>query len=333
MRVLHVHSGNLYGGIERMLVAIANHSDHHFALCFHGRLEDELKQITPHVYHLGSVQLRNPLTVINARRKLKALGSYDHVICHGTWSESVFGGHLWLHAPLSTHYLDRLAMMRKPFVICNSKFTQASLPAHIKSEVIYCPVDLPEVTPQRSGRPIIIMVARMEEGKGHNILLAALKELNDLDYECWIVGGAQRDSERVYLDDLRRMANSRVKFLGEQRDVHSLLARAHVYCQPSTTPEGFGLTFIEALNAGLPVITSDCGGAREIIDESCGTLTTPAPSSVAQALRYWLSRKDAGDTRARARALTDPEKQMAQLNRLLESIGLSQSMHFRYKTL
>lgn len=51
MRVLHLYSGNLYGGIERMLWTLARHArlrpwlDQHFALCFHGRLRDELVDV------------------------------------------------------------------------------------------------------------------------------------------------------------------------------------------------------------------------------------------------------------------------------------------------
>ena len=46
MRVLHLYSGNLYGGIEALLVTLAREGGeavrHEFALCFPGRLRDEL---------------------------------------------------------------------------------------------------------------------------------------------------------------------------------------------------------------------------------------------------------------------------------------------------
>ena len=50
----------------------------------------------------------------------------------------------------------------------------------------------------------------------------------------------------------------------------ALLAAADLFCQPNTAPEPFGLSLVEALQAGLPVVTSGIGGACEIVDASCG---------------------------------------------------------------
>src|SRR5262249_17457357 len=50
-------------------------------------------------------------------------------------------------------------------------------------------------------------------------------------------------------------------------------------------PESFGLTFMEAMIAGIPVVTSAMGGAQELIDESVGRLCLAGDSSsVARAL-------------------------------------------------
>ena len=55
-------------------------------------------------------------------------------------------------------------------------------------------------------------------------------------------------------------------------DVPRLLAAADIHCQPNISPEPFGIAFIEALAAGLPVVTSAIGGAIEIVDDTCGRL-------------------------------------------------------------
>ena len=50
MRVLHVHSGNLYGGVETLLLTLARRRElapriePHYALCFDARLRDELRE-------------------------------------------------------------------------------------------------------------------------------------------------------------------------------------------------------------------------------------------------------------------------------------------------
>jgi len=42
----------------------------------------------------------------------------------------------------------------------------------------------------------------------------------------------------------------------------------------NTSPEPFGVAFIEVLYAGLPIVTSKIGGGAEIVDDGCGLLTS-----------------------------------------------------------
>src|SRR6266850_1619962 len=128
MRVLHVYSGNLYGGVETMLVTLARHRNSckemepHFAICFDGRLSDELVGAGALTHQLGNVRLRQPSSILRARRKLRELlgqGTFDVVICHGPWSLAIFGPVaraarlplvFWLHGPVSgSHWTERWA--------------------------------------------------------------------------------------------------------------------------------------------------------------------------------------------------------------------------------
>jgi glycosyltransferase involved in cell wall biosynthesis len=100
--------------------------------------------------------------------------------------------------------------------------------------------------------------------------------------------------------------------LGQRSDVPDLLQAADLFCQPNTGPEPFGIVFIEALYAGLPVVSTNMGGAAEIIDESCGLLTDPEPDAVADALYRLVTDSElrlrlASKAAKRARALCDPE--------------------------
>jgi glycosyltransferase involved in cell wall biosynthesis len=99
----------------------------------------------------------------------------------------------------------------------------------------------------------------LERWKGHALLLSALGKLKDLElWECWIVGGLQRQHEERYLEELKTQAqdlgiSDHIKFLGQRSDVPNLLRAANIHCQPNIGAETFGDTFIEALYAGLPV--------------------------------------------------------------------------------
>ena len=132
------------------------------------------------------------------------------------------------------------------------------------------------------------------------------------------IGCAGRLAERSvprdtdYIDSLRAQAtrlrlNDRVRFVGERADVPRLLAAADIYCQPNISPEPFGIAFIEALAAGLPVVTSAIGGAMEIVDDTCGQLVPASdPAALSAALRRLV-----GDPEERARLGVPPESALA----------------------
>ena len=116
----------------------------------------------------------------------------------------------------------------------------------------------------------------------------------------------------------------RVEFLGERSDVRRLLADSDIYCQPNIEPDAFGISLVEAMAAGLPVVTSALGGAKEIVDETCGVLVAPRDSArLASELSALLDDRGRRERLgaqgpARARALCDPASQMPRIAEILQ---------------
>ena len=116
----------------------------------------------------------------------------------------------------------------------------------------------------------------------------------------------------------------RVEFLGDRSDVPHLLSGSDIYCQPNTEPEAFGISLIEAMAAGLPVVTSALGGAKEIVDETCGVLVAPhdvatLASELSALLENRVRRERLGaNGPARARALCDPAVQLPRIAEILQ---------------
>jgi glycosyltransferase involved in cell wall biosynthesis len=360
MRVLHISAGNLFGGVETLLLTLAKHQvlcprmESHFALCFEGRLAEALRQSSVPVHMLGQVRVSRPWSVWRARRNLTRLlrqVSFETVICHSAWPMAIFGPTVrrhhvslisWLHdAARGTHWLERWARRTSPdFVVCNSQFTSATLPQLYPGanfDVVHCPVALPD--PSRHDRNrirvelatpadavVVVQVSRLERWKGHHLHLAALSRLRDLPkWEAWIIGGAQRPHEARYLQELKKRAvdlgiDHRVRFMGYRSDVPRLLSAADIHCQPNTGPEPFGITFVEGLLAGLPVVTTALGGTKEIVDETCGILVPPGdPLALADSLRGLIEdpevRTRLGSAGPfRARSLCDPGQQLARIH-------------------
>jgi glycosyltransferase involved in cell wall biosynthesis len=124
----------------------------------------------------------------------------------------------------------------------------------------------------------------------------------------------------------------RVRFLGQRADVADVLAAADIHCQPNTGPEPFGVAFVEALYAGLPVVTTSMGGALEIIDDNCGILVPPGEphrlaSSLFRLLRNAELRARLGQSgRVKAHDLCAPASQLTKMVRTLEQITRSEAI-------
>lgn len=356
MRVLHISAGAVWGGVERALVTLAAERKHapemhpHYAVCFREKLNHELRMAGAPVDYLGEVRASRPLTVLRARKALATLLRQEKIdvgVCHLPWAQAMFAPVLraarvpivfWMHGfATGRHWTERLAKLVPPaLVIANSHATAKTagfLFPHARTEVLYYPVaPLPEPRAEEPGT--ILQVSRMEPWKGHLLHLEALATLKDLPHwRCRIVGGAQTKSEVNYVLKLKRCAEklgllNRVAFLGQRDDIEQQLAAASIFCQPNSGPEPFGIVFIEALAAGVPVVTTRMGGAIEIVSPSCGILTEPGDAdSLAGALRKLLNDAElraslgaAGP--ARAAELCAPERQLPALAKLLATVKL-----------
>lgn len=361
LRALHVYSGNLYGGVERMLATFAatpaEGVEQRIALCFEGRLAEEIRHAGAPLEMLAPVRVSRPWTAARARRRLGAVldaARPDVAICHSSWTHALFGGVarrrgiplvFWLHdAVTGKTWADRLASRTRPdLAICTSRFAGETLErlwAHVPAEVVYPPVPRPaaddvdrhavrERLRTAADDVVILQASRMEPWKGHRLLIEGLGGIRDVaGWTCWIAGGAQRPHEEAHLAEVYALAQQlgvadRIRFLGQRDDVPALMASADLLCQPNLGPEPFGIAFVEAMHAGLPVAATAIGGAREIVDPACGILVPPRdPAALAQALRTLIADPElrarlgaAGP--AHARALCDPHQQTARLRDVL----------------
>jgi glycosyltransferase involved in cell wall biosynthesis len=111
--------------------------------------------------------------------------------------------------------------------------------------------------------PRLIMVARLGAQKDHTTLLRALAGLLDSPWEVDLVGEGPLMGEMKSLADALGVS-SRVHFLGQRMDVDRLIAEAQVGLLV-TNWEGFPLSILELMRAGLPVIASAVGGIDEAV--------------------------------------------------------------------
>lgn len=152
-----------------------------------------------------------------------------------------------------------------------------SISRNPRIEAIYNPVMVPSVAQNWSLRTSgdVLFLGRLGKRKGSYDLLNAVAKMS-VHKPCLLLGG---DGE---VDQTRAMAEAQ----GMGSDVHllgwvdlptrtALLNRAKVYCLPSYN-EGLPMSVLEAMAAGLPVISTPVGGIPEAISDGVeGFLVEP----------------------------------------------------------
>ncbi|OBR89891.1 D-inositol 3-phosphate glycosyltransferase [Clostridium ragsdalei P11] len=152
----------------------------------------------------------------------------------------------------------------------NSKKLQMNYGAEeSKIHISYLTVDIDSymVKHKPRGKFQILFVGRLVKGKGTSLLLEALKRVNG-DYKLLIAGdGPELENVKQKVNELD--LSSKVEFLGflQREELTKHYASSNLFVLP-TLNDCFGLVILEAMCAGLPVIsTIYAGGAPDLIDE------------------------------------------------------------------
>lgn len=122
--------------------------------------------------------------------------------------------------------------------------------------------------------PLVVGVGSIIARKGHDVLVAALREIADLDWQAVIVGAATWDP--ALATRLRAAAEPlgpRVAFPGAlpEDDIRRLYRRASVFAL-ATRYEGFGMVFLEAMGSGLPIVATGGGAVPSVVPPEAGRL-------------------------------------------------------------
>lgn len=144
-------------------------------------------------------------------------------------------------------------------------------------------------------RPLWVVAARLEEQKGHDVLLEALAEVRRRGLE-FVVALAGEGSRRTALERQARDLGlaSQVHFLGRLDEVGPLLSAADAVALPSRW-EGLPLGLLEAMARARPVVASAVGGVPEVIEDGVnGRLVPPGDvGALADVLESFHRKSDA----------------------------------------
>lgn len=156
---------------------------------------------------------------------------------------------------------DRIAAERVDHFIANSETVRGRIKKyyHRGSDLIYPPVNLEDfhVAEKEDVKDYFLAGGRLVPYKRFDLLVDAF---NKLGKPLKIFGDGPAMAE------LKRSAAPNIEFLGRVPDeqLKKLFAECAAFLNPQE--EDFGITMIEAMSAGRPVIAYGKGGAREIVD-------------------------------------------------------------------
>jgi glycosyltransferase involved in cell wall biosynthesis len=152
---------------------------------------------------------------------------------------------------------------------------------------------------------VVLYVGRISFEKRLDILLEAFRMIEDRNRALVIVGSGP------YLGKLKELAAAlkarKVIFTGFVKDAGAAYQCADIFVSASDT-ETFGMTFVEAMHAGLPTIGVRKLGAKEVITSKCGLLVEPgSPGELGRAMEKLLD-----DENLRANMAKEAVKRAAQ---------------------
>ena len=145
-------------------------------------------------------------------------------------------------------------------------------------------------------RFVMLCASRFAEDKGHKYLIDSVKRLTtitDVPFTLVLAGDgpllepAKAQVKELGLEDC-------VKFIGFRKDIKNLYKGSDLYVN-SSEHEALSYLIIEAMAAGLPVIATDMGGNRDIVNDEagCGLLVKyDDPVSMSDAMKRLMEDKE-----------------------------------------
>ena len=202
-------------------------------------------------------------------------------------------------------WLEKKNAKKAAEIITNSQITKDGIVHYMKGDpkkihVVYCGYDeflKPEPEKGKELRKkygvsgkVIYYVGRVAEYKGVDQIIEAYheakKEIPDLQL---VVGGKPTFKMQERYEQWKQKYTD-VKFIGmvPDADMAAHYSMGDVFCTYSYASEGFGITPIEAIACGLPVICSDMAAYQEVLQENAVFFEKNRPDFLAKALVHFF---------------------------------------------
>lgn len=331
MKVLHIISGGETGGSRKHVVTLLMRFPKEtvsLVVFQEGILASEARKAGIDV-HVLAQRSRYDLTILRKLVKFIQEGSYDIVHTHGpranlfvslivkrltaTWITTIHSEpHLdFIKSGIKGLIFTKLSMLSlyrvHYFFAVSERFKKNLLSLGIKEhkiKTIYNGIDFQQ---ERLSNEInradlnisdnafvVSMVARLHPIKGHKLVIDAIQDLNRPNVQLLLIGDGLLDEE-LKRDVQNRGLQHQVHFLGYRTDVEEIYKISDLAILSSYS-ESFPLSLLEAAKHHVPVVTTDVGGVRELINSPTigWVIPTGTSTEIKMALEQALDKKEQG---------------------------------------
>ncbi|MFT7620275.1 MAG: biofilm PGA synthesis N-glycosyltransferase PgaC [Planctomycetota bacterium] len=236
------------------------------------------------------------------------VGMYAAMASNIDWSLTGHANDLWVQGSLLREKIQRSVFFRTISDANKEDLKRLLGPIADQAKVIRCGVDVrsellagdPATTPRKQR---VLFVSRLVHKKGADVLLRAFKSISS-EFPCLQLDIVGDGPQRPVLESLckRLGVQSKVKFHGFQNltRIAHLLGTSHAFVLPCRRADdgdrdGIPVVLMEAMAAGIPVISTKLPGIDELIEDGrTGILTEENdPDLLATALRGIISNPEA----------------------------------------
>lgn len=312
MRILHVITSLEIGGAQRLLADLlpiqAASAD--VKLLVYERVDNDfeksIEQAGIKIICLDECNFHNPSVIFRMRKIFK---DYDLVHAHlfptvywaslaarGLNIKLIYTEHSTSNSRRNKWYfrpVERFMYDRYDGIISISQQTQDALTAWLghhdeRFVVINNGVDTRRFVSVKV--PIIpmslIMVSRFASSKDQETVIRAMQHINKKAILRLVGDGVNRPHCEKLANELG--VSDRVQFMGSRSDVAELMAASYIGIQSSNW-EGFGLTAVEIMACGKPVIATNVDGLKQVVEGAGEIFTLGNASELAARVNYLLS--------------------------------------------
>lgn len=289
MKILHVITSLEVGGAQRLLADLLplQAVSENVTLLVYERVcndfEKAVEQAGVNIICLDEHNFYNPKVVLKLRKIFK---DYDIVHAHlfptiywaslaarGLKTKLIYTEHSTFNSRRNKWYfrpIERFMYKRYDKIISISRQTQDALTLWLgehdeRFRIIENGVDTKKFSSIKT--PVIpgslIMVSRFATSKDQETVIKAMKYIDKKATLRFVGDGENRIHCEKITEELG--LTDRIQFLGARSDIAELISSAYIGIQSSKW-EGFGLTAVEIMSCGKPVVATDVDGLKQVVE-------------------------------------------------------------------